>query len=216
MKTDKQLKHDVTAELEWEPSVDASHIGVAVNNGVVTLSGYVRSFLDKITIEKTVRRVAGVRAIAEEMTVRYPRDRKTSDDEIAGRICNLFDWDASVPKGKIAVKVEHGWVTLTGTVDWRFQSDAAKKLASRIGGVVGVSNLIEIRVSPTPADVREKIVAAFTRNADIDSNGITVLTDGGKVTLGGKVHAWREREIAERAAWAAPGVTEIDDNIIVA
>lgn len=215
MKTDKQLKHNIENELEWEPSIEASSIGVAVHDGVVTLSGHVSSYLEKIMIEKTVRQVAGVRAIAEEMTVRYPSDKKISDDEIAARICNLFDWDVMIPKDKISVKVEHGWVTLSGAVDWQFQSKAACKLAGRIGGVVGVGNLIEIRKTPTPSDVRDKIVAAFKRNANLDSQAITVLTEGGKVTLGGRVQFWHEREIAERAAWAAPVVVEIEDNIDV-
>lgn len=216
MKTDSQLQRDVMAELAWEPSVDHADIGVAVNDGVVTLSGYVKSYPEKLGAEKATRRVAGVKAIAEEIKVRYASDPKTADHEIARRILDVFAWNVSIPDGKLNVKVEHGWVTLSGTVDWHFQSDEARKAAGRITGVVGVSNLIEVRKLPVPADVRERIVQAFRRQANLDANSVTVVTDGGTVRLGGQVRAWNERGIAERAAWAAPGVTRVEDNIVVA
>lgn len=216
MKADTHLQHDVIAELEWDPSVDHTKIGVIASNGVVTLTGTVASFATKLAAEKAVRRVAGVKAIAEEIVVRHPADAKTSDPEIARRVLDVFSWDAAVPRDKISVKVEKGWVTLSGTVDWFYQSEAARKAASRITGVVGISNLIEVRKLPSVADVHERIMMAFKRNANLDATNITILTDGGKVTLGGKVHAFHEREIAERAAWAAPGVTRIEDNIVVA
>lgn len=216
MRADSEIKRDVEAELLWEPSVDHAHIGVTVDDAVVTLDGHVRSFLEKIAAERAVRRVAGVRAIAEELAVRYPNDRKIADDQIAGRICDLFAWDALIPADRIQVKVEHGRVTLAGEVDWNFERDAARKAASRISGVMAVNNLVELRRVPTAKNVRDHIVAAFKRHADIDSKSITVVTDGGRVHLGGLVHAWRDREIAERAAWAAPGVSAIEDNILVA
>ena len=215
MKTDSQLQHDVMAELEWEPSIHHEEIGVAVTDGVVTLSGYVHSYLEKLAAEEAARRVGGVKAIAEEIKVRYPSDAKTADAEIARRILDIFAWDVSIPAARIAVKVEHGWVTLTGTVDWFFQKDAARRVAGKIHGVTGVSNLIELHAVPTASDVRERIEAAFKRSADLDAASVTVLTDGGKVTLGGRVMAWSERATAERAAWAAPGVTSVDDNIMV-
>jgi len=216
MKTDSQLQRDVMAELAWEPSVDHADIGVAVNDGVVTLSGYVKSYPQKLAAEHATRRVAGVKAIAEEIKVRYASDPKTADHEIARRILDVFAWNVSIPDDKLNVKVEHGWVTLSGTVDWHFQSDEARKAAGRITGVVGVSNLIEVRKLPVPADVRERIVQAFRRQANLDANSVTVVTDGGTVRLGGRVRAWNERGIAERAAWAAPGVTRVEDNIVVA
>lgn len=215
MKSDSQLQHDVMAELEYEPSVDHADIGVSVNDGVVTLSGYVKSYAEKMAAEKATRRVAGVRALAEEIKVRYLSDPKTSDPEIAKRILDIFAWDVTIPDDKIKVKVENGWVTLTGTVDWFYQSEAARKAAGKISGVIGVGNLIEVRRMPGAKDVRERIVAAFKRNADLDAASITVLTDGNKVTLGGKVHGWHERQIAERAAWAAPGVSKVEDNIVI-
>ncbi|MBA3941554.1 MAG: ornithine aminotransferase [Sphingopyxis sp.] len=214
-KTDSQLQHDVMAELEWEPAVDHADIGVAVNDGVVTLSGYVKNFTEKLAAEKAVRRVAGVRAIAEEIKVRLASDSKLADHEIAKRILDMIAWTVSIPKDVIKVKVEHGWVTLSGTVDWYFQSNEARKAAAKVSGVIGVSNLIEVKQHPAPADVKDRIVSAFKRQADLDAAAVTVITDGGTVKLSGKVHAWNERSIAERAAWSAPGVTKVEDHLTV-
>lgn len=214
-KTDSQLQHDVMAELEWEPAVDHADIGVAVNDGVVTLSGYVKNFTEKLAAEKAVRRVAGVRAIAEEIKVRLASDSKLADHEIAKRILDMIAWTVSIPNDTVKVKVEHGWVTLSGTVDWFFQSNEARKAAAKVSGVVGVSNLIEVRQHPAPADVKDRIVSAFKRQADLDAAAVTVITDGGTVKLSGKVHAWNERSIAERAAWSAPGVTKVEDHLTV-
>ncbi|WP_454888589.1 BON domain-containing protein [Sphingobium indicum] len=215
MKSDSQLQRDVLDELAWEPSIDQADIGVAVTDGVVTLSGFVKSYPQKMAAEKATRRVAGVKALAEEIKVRFASDPKTADHEIAKRILDMFSWNVSIPDDKIAVKVEHGWVTLSGTVDWYYQSDEALKVAGKVNGVIGVSNLIELHTLPTSGDVKDRIVAAIKRNADLDAASVTVFTDGGKVTLGGKVRAWNERQIAERAAWAAPGVTKVEDNIVV-
>jgi osmotically-inducible protein OsmY len=215
MKTDSQLQQDVVDELQWEPRVDHANIGVAAKDGVVTLSGFVSSYTSKIAAEKAARRVKGVRGLAEEIEVRFASDPKTSDPEIAKRIADMFDWSVTIPKNRIAVKVEHGWVTLSGVVDYHFHRQAAKDLASRISGVKGVTNLVEVKTIPSPGDVKDRIVAAFKRNADLDASTITVVADGTTVRLGGKVHAWYERQIAERAAWAAPGVNRIEDNIAV-
>ncbi len=214
-KTDSQLQHDVMAELEWEPAVDHAEIGVAVTDGVVTLTGYVKNFTEKLAAEKAVRRVAGVRAIAEEIKVRLASDSKTADHEIAKRILDMNAWTVSIPDDKIKVKVEHGWVTLSGTVDWFFQSNEARKAAARVSGVVGVTNLIDVKQLPARADIKDRIVSAFKRQADLDAAGVTVTTDGGTVKLSGKVHAWNERGIAERAAWSAPGVTKVEDHLTV-
>lgn len=214
-KTDSQLQHDVMAELEWEAAVDHADIGVAVNNGVVTLSGYVKNFTEKLAAEKAVRRVAGVRAIAEEIKVRLASDSKLADHEIAKRIVDMIAWTVSIPNDVVKVKVEHGWVTLSGTVDWYFQSNEARKAAAKVSGVIGVSNLIEVKQHPAPADVKDRIVSAFKRQADLDAASVTVITDGSTVKLSGKVHAWNERSIAERAAWSAPGVTKVEDHLTV-
>lgn len=215
-RTDSQLQRDVMEELEWEPAVDHADIGVAVTDGVVTLSGYVKSYPEKLAAEKATRRVAGVRAIAEEIKVRFASQPKTADHEIAKRILDVISWTVSIPDDKVKVKVEHGWVTLSGTVDWHFQSREAQRAASRVSGVVGVSNLIEVKQLPAPSDIKERIVSAFKRQADLDAASVTVTTDGGTVKLGGKVRAWNERGIAERAAWSAPGVTRVEDDISVA
>lgn len=215
-KSDSQLQHDVMAELEWEPSIDHADIGVAVNDGVVTLSGYVKSYPQKVAAEKATRRVAGVRAIAEEIKVRFASDPKTADHEIAKRIIDLFAWNVSIPDDKIKVKVEHGWVTLSGTVDWHYQSNEARAAAGRVTGVTGVSNLVEVKKLPVASDIKDRIMAAFKRQADLDAGTVTVATDGSTVRLGGKVKNWNERGIAERAAWAAPGVNKVEDNIVVA
>lgn len=215
-KTDGELQRDVMDELEWEPSVDHADIGVAVTDGVVTLSGFVKSYPEKIAAEKAARRVVGVRAIAEEIKVRFASEPKTSDTDIAKRILDTMAWSVSIPTDKVKVKVEHGWVTLSGTVDWDYQRKEAQRAAGRVTGVIGVSNLVDVRQHPTPSDVKDRIVSAFKRQADLDAASVTVMTDGGTVKLSGKVKAWAERGVAERAAWSAPGVTRVEDNITVA
>lgn len=216
MKTDSQLQHDVIAELEWEPSVDSADIGVAVDQGVVTLSGYVTSYAAKMAAEKATRRVSGVRALAEELKVRFASDPKTADHEIARRILDMFQWSALVPDNAIQVKVEHGWVTLSGTVDWHYQMEEARKVAGKINGVTGVGNLIEVRQRANANVVKDRIIAAIKRQADADAASVTVRTDGNKVILAGSVKGWHERQIAERAALGAPGVIRVEDNITLA
>jgi osmotically-inducible protein OsmY len=213
MKTDSQLQQDVIDELQWEPRVDHAHVGVAVKDGIVTLSGFVKSYAEKLAAEKAARRVKGVRGLAEEIEVRFDSQPKTADPEIAKRIADIFDWSVAIPDERINVKVEHGWVTLSGDVDWHYQRDAAKNAAARINGVKGVTNLIDVKKAPSPGDVRDRIVSALKRAADVDASSISVLTDGGTVRLSGKVHSWYERQVAERAAWAAPGVYRVEDNI---
>ncbi|WP_454883296.1 BON domain-containing protein [Sphingomonas oryzagri] len=213
MTTDSQLQHDVLAELQWDPAVDHTHIGVTVSDGIVTLSGFAISYMEKVAAEKVARRVAGVRGIAEEIKVRFPADRKTGDAEIAKRIAAIFDWNVSIPKSRIRIQVEHGAVTLTGRVDWRYQSEAARKAISGVHGITGVANLIEVHNPVNEQDVRDGIETAFRRLADLDIASVTVRTEGSKVILGGKVKGLHEREVAERAAWSSPGVTSVEDEI---
>lgn len=215
MATDSSLQHDVMEELEYEPSVDHTRIGVAVHDGVVTLTGTVSNYVQKLTAEKAARRVAGVKAIIENMAVHLPHAPVTGDEEIAARIVKVFGWDSAIPEKDIAVKVEDGWVTLSGEVDWHYQSEAAKNAAGRIHGVCGVVNLLLIRRQPTSSDIHSRIVDAFKRSADVDASKIQIITDGSKVTLSGTVKAWHERSMAEQAAWAAPGVTKVEDNIVL-
>ena len=216
MKTDSQLQHDVLEELKWEPQVDHSQIGVTARNGVVTLTGFVPNYAQKVAAETAARRVSGVKAIAQDIEVRFASDPKTSDGEIAQRILDVFRWDVTIPDDKFGVKVEHGFVTLTGKADWNYQKQAAAKAAGRISGVKAVSNLIEVAPRPSSYDVRERIMAAFKRSSTIDAGAINISVDGGTVKLSGSVHGWNERKVAENAAWSAPGVTRVEDNIVLA
>jgi osmotically-inducible protein OsmY len=215
MDKDRVLQRKVIAELEWEPSVESADIGVAVVDGVVSLNGYVKSYAEKLAAEKAVRRVAGVDAIAEELKVRYAADAKTADHEIAKRVLDMFAWNSLIPKDKIQVKVEHGLVTLTGEAKWHYQSKEAARVASQISGVTGVANTIKIENRVDVGDVRKRIEDAFERQADLDARSVSISVDGNRVTLGGHVNAWFERRSAERAAWAAPGVTQVIDHIAV-
>lgn len=212
---DKTLRQEVLDELEYEPSLDAADIGVAVEDGTVTLTGYVRSYTEKRTAETTVRRVKGVRAIAEEIEVRPAGTHLTADDEIAKRAIRSLDWNSSVPDEAVQVKVEKGWLTLTGKVRWHFQRSAAESAVQALAGVRGISNLIEIVPEVSVVDVRQRIENALKRDAEIEAKRIAVAVDDRKVTLSGKVHSWAERSAAERAAWAAPGVTNVEDHIAI-
>jgi osmotically-inducible protein OsmY len=215
MKSDSQLQHDVMAELEWDPIMDHADIGVSAVDGVITLNGFVKSYAEKMAAERAARRVSGVKAIAEELNVRHAAAPKTADHEIAKRILDVFQWSVLVPDDKISVKVEKGWVTLTGSVPWHFQAEEAKKTAGKISGVVGITNRIEVHPRADAGEIRHRIEAALKRQAHLDATSVTVATDGNKVTLGGKVKGWHERQAAERAAWGAPGVTQVEDYIAI-
>lgn len=213
---DWKLRKDVMDELDFEPSIDSAAIGVAAKNGVVTLSGHVPNYAQKIAAERAARRVKGVKAVALEIEVRYPDQAKTADDEIAKRALDILRWDALVPPGAIQVVVDKGWVTLTGAVDWQYQKRAAEEDIRRLSGVVGVANSIVIKPAVQVADVKKKIEEALKRHAEIESERIKVTVQGGKVRLDGKVDNWDEREAAENAAWSAPGVTAVEDHLQVA
>ncbi|MBF9197384.1 BON domain-containing protein [Microvirga terrestris] len=210
---DLVLQQLVIDELEFEPSVDAANIGVAVDSGVVTLTGHVGSYAEKIAAERAAQRVRGVRAIAQEIQVRYPSDKKTSDDEIAKRAADILAWDARVPDEGIQIKVQNGWVMLTGTVEWQYQRVAAESGVRKLSGVIGVSNEIELKPQVKAPDVRDKILSALKRNAEIEADSIRVSVNGDEVTLEGRVHDWYERIVIERAAWSAPGVKHVHDRM---
>lgn len=215
MKTDSQLQRDVMEELAWEPSIDHAHIGVAAKGGVVTLSGFVSNYAQKMATEHAAERVAGVQGIAEELKVRYSSDPKIADEEIARRILDLFAWDVTIPNDKVKVTVERGWVALSGKLEWNYQKEAARKAAGRIAGVIGISNKIEVNNILSVDDVRERIMAAFKRSSAADASALRVTANGHTIKLGGNVHGRHERQLAERAAWAAPGVNFVQDDIVV-
>lgn len=213
--TDSQLQQAVIDALKFEPSVNAAHLGVTAADGVVTLSGYVENYAEKINAEHTARNVRGVKAIAEEIEVRLPATKKHADDEIAKRALDILKWNVAVPTDHIHVKVEHGVVTLTGEVDWQYQKTRAEAEVRFLGGVVGVVNQIAIKASAKPQEVREKIKSALERAADVEAQMIHIDVDGGRVTLSGMVHSWSERNAAAHAAWSAPGVTQVVDHLSI-
>ncbi len=212
---DLQLQQRVLDELTFDPSVNAAHIGIAARDGVVTLSGHVGSVAEKFAAERAVRRVKGVKAIAQDIEIHLPPDKKTADDEIAQRALKMLEWDVLIPRGTIGVEVEHGIITLAGTVEWGYQRDEAERDLLRLGGVKGVVNLVKVRPHVDPADVQAHLRAAFERNAELEASGITVAVKDSRVTLGGRVKSWIEREEAERAAWSVPGVTAVEDRIVI-
>lgn len=218
MTNSTKLQHDVQEELEWEPSLDASRIGVAaVQPGVVTLSGTVATYVEKVSAERAAKRVSGVRAVANDIEVRPIGSMKRTDTDIAQAVLRALEWDIAVPNEKIKARVDNGWVTLDGEVALQFQRAAAENAVRRLSGVRGVTNqiLLQVRPSVEPAEVKNRIEAAFRRSADIDARGIQVDAKDSMITLRGKVRTWAERDEAERAAWAAPGVLAVKDELIV-
>ena len=213
---DKELRDTIEEALDWEPGIDPAHIGVAVSNGIVTLSGHVASYTEKLAVERAVSRLRGVKGIAEELVVRLPNETKRSDDQIAERARRILNWDTTLPGDSIAIKVEHGRVTLNGQVDHFYQRIAAERDVQKLGGVIGVINLIAVRPPVQSPAVREHITNAFKRDAVLDASAITVTTRGDRVILNGAVKSWRERLVAEQAAWATAGVAQVENHLVVA
>lgn len=215
MKTDTQVQHDVLAELKWEPSVNAAHIGVEVNEGVVTLAGHVNSYAEKWDAERAALRVAGVKALAVEMDVKLAFSSKRTDADIAASAENALAWSTYTPKGRVKVMVENGWVTLTGDVDWEYQRKTAHKAVRYLMGVTGVSNNIALKPEVSLSAVKVDIETALKRRASADAKKISVDIDGTEVTLSGTVHSWDERDTARNSAWSTPGVRNVVDKMVI-
>lgn len=211
---DKSLKRLVEDELEWDPSFDGNDIGVAVENGIVRLSGYVATFAQKFDVEAAVKRVNGVRGYVEDLQVRAFA-QPYSDEAIAVQVANAVDWNAAVPKGAVKAKVEGGHVTLSGKVNWQYQKTAAENAVRPLAGVRSVVNTIDVKPHVQPGDIKKRIEDALARQAASDAGRIRVTVDGNTVRLEGSVRAWFERDLAERAAWSAPGVTTVEDKVSI-
>ena len=215
LRTDTEIQKDVADELKWDPSLEDDDIAVAVRDGVVTLAGWVKSYLDKWRAERVASRVKGVKAVANDLEVKLPASSTRTDPEIARAAVDALKWNIAVPSDRVKVRVEKGWVTLEGDVDWYYQKEAAERSVRSLTGVKGVSNLIAVHATPTPADVKKKIKEALARGASFDAERITVEIDGHTATLRGTVRSFAERRDAERAARHAPGITEVENKLTV-
>ncbi|MDE3128393.1 MAG: BON domain-containing protein [Gemmatimonadota bacterium] len=217
MKTDMQLQRDVIEELAWQPNIREAEIAVGARNGVVTLSGFVDSYAQKYAAARAVESVRGVRAVADDLKVRLPQAFVRSDTDVAHAAVSALKWDVEVPDTRIKVLVDDGWISLDGAVDWQFQRTAAENAVRHLAGVNGVINRITVQQPKVSAyEVNQRIEEALKRNAALDAEKISIDARDGRVVLRGTVRSWAEREDAERAAWAAPGVTEVDDELAVA
>ncbi|WP_055046735.1 BON domain-containing protein [Devosia sp. A16] len=212
---DSSIRQNILDELEFEPSIDANDIGVAVEDGIVTLSGHVPNYSQKQAAERVVARVKGVRGIAEEIEVRYPGGSGVADDEIAKRVLNTLKWGTLVPDERVQVTVQKGWVTLTGKLDWNYQKVGVANAIRDLKGVTGVTNKIELKPQVTSVDVRKRIQEALKRSAEIEAQDIKIDVAADKVTLKGHVKTWNERWLVEDTAWATPGVTHVSDQLTV-
>jgi len=215
MSTDSDLKRAVLDELRWEPSVDAAHIGVTANAGVVTLTGHVENYSQKLGAERATSRVKGVRAVAEEIEVKLPYDLKRSDEDIAAAAIDRLGWNSNIPDDAIQVKVAQGWVTLNGAVNWHFEKEAAEQDIRALSGVIGVSNLVLVKPTINASNVKNDIEQALHRSWYYDPNTIQVNAEGGKIKLTGNVTTWNARSLAGSTAWSAPGALSVENAITV-
>ena len=215
MRLDSDIKRDVEDELRWDPDIDATDIGVTIHNGVATLTGFVRSYAQKTQAEVDAKRVAGVNAVANDIQVRLPVIDARPDPEIARDAVSALKSELPYSSEKIKVVVKNGWITLEGAVEWNYARERAQNAVKRVRGVMGVTNSIVLKPTVAPHEIRRKIEDAFRRSAELDASRITVEANGSEVILRGTVKSWAERQEAERAAWAAPGVTRVDNRVAV-
>jgi osmotically-inducible protein OsmY len=215
MKTDDEIKKDVEEELKWDPELDAADVAVAVKNGVVTLTGFVSSYLQKYEAEKDVKRVAGVVAVANDIEVRLPTSDQRPDPDLARDAVAALKSELPFSHQDIKVVVRDGWITLEGEAEWNYQKERAEDAVRTVKGVKGIINAIHVKPKLAATDIKRKIEEALKRSAELDANNIVVDARDGEVILKGTVHSWFEREVAERAAWQAPGVKKVEDQIAV-
>jgi osmotically-inducible protein OsmY len=215
MKSDSEIERDVRDELKWDPDLDAEDIAVSVKNGVVTLAGFTRSYTDRLEAEIASKRVAGVLAVANDIEVRLPAIDQRPDPDIARDAVAALKSELPISYDRIKVIVKDGWVTLEGAVEWQYQKTTADTAVRKVKGVKGVTNVITVKPKVEPSELKRKIQDAYKRNAEVDANRITVEANGSEVVLKGTVRSWIEREEAERVAWSAPGITKVEDRIVV-
>jgi osmotically-inducible protein OsmY len=215
MKTDTQIKKDIQEELEWDPAIDPTGVGILVKDGVVTLTGHLSSYSEKLAAEQAAQRVSGVRALAVEMDVHLENESVRTDTDIAAAANHALLWNALVPRGKVMIKVEDGWVSLNGMVDWDYQRRSAEHAVQSLVGVVGVANLIKISPHISQVDIQKGIEGALGRHAEREARHLQVIVDGSRVTLRGKVQSLAERQAVLGVAWSAPGVTGVINELIL-